>query len=168
MWDLEHSGSLDSKDLLLFTTSCKFRGDCSAFPLREFLKVLHTRTLEHPIPRDILAVVLPLGQAFAFTVSTGLLASSTMGETAHLTSSSCHFWETVCARVYTWAAGRSSSLAGSTQSTERQQRAQELCERLQSLVLRACYVKPQSLLAGCDKSVSSCFPLLQPAEMSVL
>lgn len=90
MWDLEHSGSSDSKDLLLFTTSCKFRGDCSAFPLREFLKVLHTRTLEHPIPLGILAVVLPLGQVFAFTVSTGLLASSTMGETAHLTGSSCH------------------------------------------------------------------------------
>lgn len=99
MWDLEHSGSLDSKDLLLFTTSCKFRGDCSAFPLREFLKVLHTRTLEHPIPLGILAVVLPLGQAFVFTVSTGLLASSTMGETAHLTGSSCHSGR-LCKGIY--------------------------------------------------------------------
>lgn len=46
---------------------------------------------------SILAVILLLGQAFAFALSIGLLASSTTGGAANLTGSSCchFFWETL-------------------------------------------------------------------------
>lgn len=119
-------------------------------------------------------MILLLGQAFAFAISIGLLASSTTGGAANLTGSSCchFFWETLknlsllrgghlrfCRADKTtsqWGVILCAVLVGSTQS-RREQQPQELCESLQSLLLQACYVKSQSLLAGCDKSVSPHF-----------
>lgn len=42
----------------------------------------------------VLAVVLLLEQGFAFAISMEFLAASRVGETAHVTGSSCHFCET--------------------------------------------------------------------------